>query len=85
LIPPERVFSELELRRYSGDDRPMYVAYRGVVYDVTGCRRWSSGLHEGLHFPGQDLSDEMQDAPHGAEVFSRPCVKRVGVLAPSQA
>lgn len=75
----ERVFKEWELRRYNGDNNyPMYIAYQGIVYDVTGCPRWRSGLHERLHFPGQDLTEELPDAPHKAEVFNRPCVKRVG-------
>jgi predicted heme/steroid binding protein len=38
-------------------------------------------MHERTHFPGQDLSGEIKDAPHGEEVFLRPCVKRAGILA----
>jgi predicted heme/steroid binding protein len=56
------------------------VAYRGIVYDVTDCPKWRSGLHEGQHFPGQDLTGELPEAPHGEEVFERPCVKRLGPL-----
>jgi predicted heme/steroid binding protein len=77
----ERWFSETELRGFDGEGgRPMYVACRGVVYDVTGCPKWRSGLHESLHFPGLDLTGELPEAPHGDEVFGRPCVKRVGRL-----
>jgi predicted heme/steroid binding protein len=35
-----------------------------------------------MHFPGQDLSGEMEDAPHKEDVFNRPCVKIVGWLKP---
>lgn len=56
------------------------VAHQGIVYDVTDCRKWSTGLHEGQHFPGQDLTGELPDAPHGDEVFEYPCVKRIGPL-----
>ena len=78
----ERVFSASELKRYNGErGRPVFVAYAGVVYDVSDCPKWRSGLHELLHFSGFDLSGELADAPHGTEVFTRPCVKRVGVLA----
>lgn len=59
----------------------MYVACRGVVYDVTECPKWRTGMHEALHFPGLDLTSELPEAPHGDEVFSRPCVKRVGRLS----
>lgn len=76
----ERVFSMHELRRFDGESGPMYIAYQGYVYDVSDCPRWKSGLHENMHFPAQDLSGEMADAPHGDDVFSRPCVRLVGKL-----
>ena len=77
----ERIFTERELRRYNGERGiPKYVAHNGVVYDVTDCPKWRPELHEHLHFPGQDLTSELPDAPHGEEVFERPCVKRVGKL-----
>jgi predicted heme/steroid binding protein len=80
-MQPERVFSELEFRRYTGEDgSPRYIAYRGVVYDVSDCPKWRTGMHEQLHFAGLDLTGELIEAPHGEEVFSRPCVKRVGRL-----
>ena len=78
---PERVFSPRELKRYNGErGEPVYLAHAGVVYDVTDCPKWRSGLHEQLHFAGFDLTGELPDAPHGQEVFTRPCVRRVGVL-----
>lgn len=77
----ERLFTSHELRRYDGESGPMYVAYQGVVYDVSDCPRWKSGLHEHMHFPAQDLSGEMAEAPHAEDVFSRPCVHRVGRLS----
>jgi predicted heme/steroid binding protein len=62
----------------------MYIAYKGIVYDVSMSRRWQTGIHEGLHFPAQDLSGEMGDAPHGEEVLSHPHVQIVGYLKPTQ-
>ena len=77
----EREFTEQQLRYYIGErGYPMYIAYAGVVYDVTDCPKWRTGLHEQLHFAGFDLTGELPDAPHGQEVFTRPCVQRVGVL-----
>jgi predicted heme/steroid binding protein len=76
----ERILTEGELRRFDGESGPIYVAYRGVVYDVSDCPKWRTGLHEGLHFPGQDLTSELVEAPHGEEVFLRPCLRRVGRL-----
>ncbi len=78
----EQVFSEQQLRRYSGErGYPIYVAYAGVVYDVTNCPKWRRGLHENLHWPGQDLTDELGDAPHTDSVFAHPCCRRVGILS----
>ncbi len=79
---PERNFTQTELSLYNGDDYDeMYVAYKGIVYDVTDCPKWRRGIHEGVHFPGQDLSDELdQEAPHAGGVFSHPCIKIVGRL-----
>ena len=79
---PERVLTLAELRRCNGDlGRPKYVAYNGLVYDVSDCPRWRREMHEHLHFPGQDLSVEIAQAPHKADVFTRPCVRLVGRLA----
>jgi predicted heme/steroid binding protein len=77
----DRTFTPAELQRYNGErGERAYVAYQDVVYDVSECPKWRTGLHEGLHFAGFDLTSELPDAPHGPEVFTRPCVRRVGVL-----
>ena len=74
------IFTASQLRRYDGDDGPAYIAYKGIVYDVSQCPKWRGTMHEGQHFPGQDLTSELPDAPHGEEVFRHPCVRRVGIL-----
>ena len=78
---PDRMITQAELRRNNGDPgRRKFVAYHGIVYDVTDCPRWRLDLHERQHFSGLDLTGELKDAPHQEEVFSRPCVQVVGVL-----
>ena len=78
---PDRFISDLELRRQNGDrGARKFVAYKGIVYDVTDCPKWRLDLHENLHFPGQDLTSELPEAPHQEDVFTRPCVKVVGKL-----
>jgi len=80
-VADDRWVSRSELRGATGErGRPCYVAYRGVVYDVGDCPKWRTGLHEQQHFAGQDLTGELADAPHAEEVFTRPCVRRVGRL-----
>ena len=79
----DRSITRRELSYYNGDrGRRKYVAYRGVVYDVTDCPKWRTEMHEQLHWPGQDLSSELPDAPHDAAVFDRGCVRRIGLLIP---
>jgi predicted heme/steroid binding protein len=79
-MPEEHVFSVMEIRKFDGSDGPMYIAYKGIVYDVSESRRWKTGLHEGLHFPAQDLTGEMEEAPHSEEVLLHLGIIRVGVL-----
>ena len=76
---PDIIITEMELRRNTGErGSRKYVAHKGIVYDVTDCPKWRLDLHENLHFPGQDLTSELPDAPHEEDVFTRPCVKVVG-------
>lgn len=81
LEPPaiERQFTEMELRQYNGErGRPAYIAYQGIVYDVTNAPNWRGGMHRDLHYPGLDLTRSLRKAPHDATVFQR--VPRVGRL-----
>jgi predicted heme/steroid binding protein len=82
---PDKLISMSELRRNDGErGSRKYIAYKGIVYDVTDCPKWRGDLHELLHFPGQDLTSEFPDAPHKEEVFHHSCVKIVGRLEADQ-
>ena len=60
--------AQLALR--NGQDKPeIWMAYQGMVYDVTNSRLWRQGKHY-EHWAGQDLSHEL-DAPHTEEVFEK--------------
>lgn len=77
----DKIVSELELKRSTGErGTRKLIAYKGIVYDVTDCPKWRLDMHEFLHFPGQDLTSELPDAPHKDEVFNHDCVKIVGRL-----
>lgn len=70
--------SQLALR--NGQDRDeIWIAYRGKVYDVTKSRLWQGGKHY-EHWAGQDLTDELPDAPHTEKVFER--FVQIGILVP---
>ena len=62
-------FDESTLSQYDGrEGRPAYVAYRGKVYDVTDGPNWVNGEHIN-HLAGVDLTEQMDDAPHGDEAL----------------
>lgn len=74
-----RSFTRHELIEYDGaGDKPSYVGYKGKVYDVSAGPNWPGGSHF-QHNAGEDLTDVMQDAPHGEEVMETYPV--VGELA----
>ena len=50
-------YTETELRRFDGQQgRPAYIAYAGIVYDVTHSALWRGGMHKNLHYAGLDLT-----------------------------
>jgi len=64
-------YSKSQLALRNGQDKAeIWVAYRGIIYDVSKSRLWFRGMHY-EHWAGQDLTDELADAPHTDEVFSR--------------
>lgn len=66
---PEYSRAQLALR--NGQDKPeVWVAYQGLIYDVTRSRLWREGKHY-EHWAGQDLTDELKDAPHNEKVFDK--------------
>jgi predicted heme/steroid binding protein len=66
----QKVFTKDELAKYNGQNgKPAYVAVNGVVYDVTNSDMWKNGKHKNQHNAGMDLTNQMKNAPHGADVF----------------
>ncbi|MCW3996602.1 MAG: cytochrome B5 [Candidatus Bathyarchaeota archaeon] len=71
-------FSITELNQYNGKNgQPAYVAYKGKVYDVSESSQWLDGDHLG-HMAGQDLTDQMEIAPHADDVLER--MRVIGIL-----
>ena len=72
-------FTEEELVQYNGKNRnPVYVAYNGNVYDVSASFLWKDGVHQVFHRAGVDLTDALEQAPHGGDVLEKFPV--VGIL-----
>ena len=64
-------FSRSQLALRNGNDREeIWIAYQGKIYDVTHSRLWKNGKHY-EHWAGQDLTDELPDAPHDHRVFEK--------------
>jgi predicted heme/steroid binding protein len=73
-----RKYSLQQLALRNGQDREeIWVAYLGIIYDVGESRLWRDGKHY-EHWAGQDLTDELEDAPHTETVFKK--FKPVGEL-----
>lgn len=65
------VYTKSQLALRNGQDRPeIWVGYKGIIYDVTASRLWKKGMHY-EHWAGQDLTEELADAPHSEAVFER--------------
>ena len=57
-------YNKFQLALRNGQDKEeIWIAYKGLIYDVTPSRLWRNGKHY-EHFAGQDLTDELKDAPH---------------------
>lgn len=63
------VYTRSQLALRNGQDRPeVWIAYKGLIYDVSRSRLWMRGWHY-EHWAGQDLTHELADAPHDEWVF----------------
>ncbi|TFH46232.1 MAG: hypothetical protein E4G94_02855 [ANME-2 cluster archaeon] len=60
-----------ELKKFDGSASKAYVAYAGVIFDVTDSRLWKEGLHMRKHRAGEDLTMAFMEAPHGPDVLDR--------------
>lgn len=72
----EYTVSQLALRNGT-EKEEIWIAYQGTIYDVTQSKLWGDGKHY-EHWAGQDLTDELPDAPHDTRVFEN--LKVVGKL-----
>lgn len=77
-------FTQADLASFNGKDgRPVYIAHKGNVYDVSESKMWRGGRHMKRHNAGEDLTTDILAAPHGTDVLER--YPRVGVLKKEQA
>lgn len=66
-----KVYTKQQLALRNGQDKPeIWVAFRGIIYEVSSSRLWKNGKHY-EHWAGQDLTEELADAPHTEKVFEK--------------
>ncbi len=61
--------SQLALRN-GQDKEEIWIAFKGTIYSLTNSQMWTGGTHY-EHWAGQDLTDELPEAPHDENVFNR--------------
>jgi len=67
-----RKFTTKELAQYTGKNgTPAYIACNGKVYDVSRSFLWRDGKHQVVHHAGLDLTESLEEAPHGADLLER--------------
>lgn len=75
----QKEFSKKELAWNNGKNgTPALIAYMGKVFDVSKSFLWKKGEHQVLHTAGQDLTEQLIQAPHSAKLIERFPV--VGIL-----
>jgi predicted heme/steroid binding protein len=75
-----RRFTKEKLARYNGwENTPAFIAYQGKVYDVSHSFLWQKGRHQVVHVAGNDLTNDLAQAPHSGNVLAR--FPAVGMLA----
>ena len=79
VLTEQRKISRDELAQNNGKEgKPAYIAFKGVVYEVSESAFWMEGDHMGAHDAGKDLTEEIELAPHREETLQK--VKQMGVL-----
>ena len=68
----KRRFTKEELTQYNGKNgAPAFIACTGMVYDVSRSFLWHNGKHQVIHIAGSDLTTDLDQAPHGADLLKR--------------
>jgi predicted heme/steroid binding protein/uncharacterized membrane protein len=74
------IYTKEQLAANDGKDgKPVHIAHKGKIYDVSESKMWKGGRHMKRHNAGADLTTDIQAAPHGTDVLER--YPQVGALA----
>jgi predicted heme/steroid binding protein len=72
-------FTHEELQQFDGaGGKPIYIAYKGKVYDLSASPLFQGEKRMRCHIAGKDLTKDMDIAPHGEDlVFKFPLVGKM--------
>ena len=72
----EKKFSSDDLKQFDGlNGHPLYIVFKGKVYDLTSSKLWPAGKHMGMHSRSDNLTEAIKKAPHGEDnVYRYPLV-----------
>jgi predicted heme/steroid binding protein/uncharacterized membrane protein len=69
---PPKYLTIKQLKEFDGKfGRPAYVAFKGIIYDVSKSRLWLDGTHRFRHIAGTELTKEIINAPHKEDVLTK--------------
>ena len=76
-------FAFEDLKQFDGlNGHPLYIVFKGKVYDLTSSKLWPEGKHMGMHSPGDNLTEDIKKAPHGEDnVYRYPVVGELAEAA----
>ena len=76
----EKKFSSEDLKQFDGlNGHPLYIVYKGKVYDLSSSKLWPQGKHMGMHTRTEDLTEAIKKAPHSEDnVYRYPLVGELG-------
>jgi predicted heme/steroid binding protein len=67
-----RKFTSEELKQFDGiNGQPLYIVFKGKVYDLTSSKLWPQGKHMGMHVRSDNLTEAIKSAPHGEDNIYR--------------
>jgi arsenite oxidase small subunit len=67
-----QAFNLNELKKFDGKEgNPLYLIFKGKVYDLSESKLWINGSHMGKHSYDEKLEETIKEAPHQEEVLSR--------------
>jgi len=74
-----KTFTREELKHFDGTEgRPIYIGYKGEVYDISASPLFQGEKRMRCHMAGKDLTKELDVAPHGEDlIFKFPVVGRL--------